>query len=91
MSDAVASGVIACASARGVRVPSQLSVIGCGDDPICRLTLPALSTIHLPYEEMATRGIAEIDRLIRFPGLPDSKQIPISVRLVERDSVAAAS
>jgi DNA-binding LacI/PurR family transcriptional regulator len=91
MSDAVASGVVACAAARGVRVPSQLSVIGCGDDPICRLTLPALTTVHLPHEEMATRGIAEIDRLIRFPGLPESKQIPIPVRLVERGSVAAAS
>jgi DNA-binding LacI/PurR family transcriptional regulator len=91
MSDAVASGVVACAAARGVRVPSQLSVIGCGDDPICRLTLPALTTVHLPHEEMATRGIAEIDRLIRFPGLPESKQIPIPVRLVERGSVAEAS
>jgi LacI family repressor for deo operon, udp, cdd, tsx, nupC, and nupG len=91
MSDAVASGVIACAAVRGVRVPSQLSVIGCGDDPVCRLTLPALTTVHLPYEEMATRGVTEIDRLIRFSGLPESKQIPVPVRLVERGSVAAAS
>jgi DNA-binding LacI/PurR family transcriptional regulator len=90
MSDAVAAGVIARAVERGVRVPSQLSVIGCGDDPVCRLTLPALTTVHLPYEEMASRGISEIDRLIRFPGLPDSKQIAIPVQLVERRSTAAA-
>jgi LacI family transcriptional regulator, galactose operon repressor len=91
MSDAVAAGVIARAVARGVRVPNQLSVIGCGDDPICRLTLPALTTVHLPYEEMALRGISEIDRLIRFPGLPDSKQVAIPVQLVERSSTAAVS
>jgi DNA-binding LacI/PurR family transcriptional regulator len=91
MSDAVAAGVIARAVARGTKVPGQLSVIGCGDDPICRLTLPALTTVHLPYEEMASRGIAEIDRLIRFPGLPESKQVTIPVRLVERHSTAAVS
>jgi DNA-binding LacI/PurR family transcriptional regulator len=90
MSDAVASGVIARAVSRGVRVPDQLSVVGCGDDPICRLTLPALTTVHLPYEEMASRGVAEIDRLIRFPGLPESKQVAIPVRLVERRSTGPA-
>lgn len=91
MSDAVAAGVIARAVARGVRVPDQLSVIGCSDDPICRLTLPALTTVHLPYEEMAARGVTEIDRLIRFPGLPESKQVALPVRLVERSSTGQAS
>jgi DNA-binding LacI/PurR family transcriptional regulator len=91
MSDAVAAGVIARAVSKGVRVPSQLSVVGCGDDPVGRLTLPAMTTVHLPYEEMAARGIAEIDRLIRFPGLPESKQVAVPVRLVERGSTGAAS
>ena len=89
MSDAVASGLIARAISRGVKVPDQLSVVGCGDDPICRLTLPALTTVHLPYEEMADRGVIEINRLIRFPGLPEARQVAISVQLVERNSTAA--
>jgi DNA-binding LacI/PurR family transcriptional regulator len=89
MSDAVAAGVIARAVARGIRVPEQLSVIGCGDDPVCGHTLPALTTVHLPYEEMAALGIAELDRAIRFPGLPEAKQVAVPVRLVERGSTAA--
>lgn len=91
MSDAVAAGVIARAVSRGIRVPEQLSVIGCGDDPICRLTLPALTTVHLPYEEMAARGVNEIDRLIRYPGLPEAKQLALPVRLIERGSTGPVS
>jgi DNA-binding LacI/PurR family transcriptional regulator len=88
MSDAVAAGVIARAVSRGVRVPDQLSVTGCGDDPACGLTLPALTSVHLPYEEMTARGINELDRLIRFPGLPEGKTITVPVQFMERASTA---
>jgi DNA-binding LacI/PurR family transcriptional regulator len=90
MSDAVAAGVIARAVARGVRVPEQLSVVGCGDDPVCGLTLPSLTSVHLPYEEMASRGVVDLDRLIRFPGLPEPKLTTVPVRFVERGSTATA-
>jgi LacI family transcriptional regulator len=78
--------VIARAISRGIRVPEQLSVIGCGDDPVCGLTLPPLTTVHLPYEEMASRGIIELDRLIRYPTLPESKQYAVPVQFIERNS-----
>lgn len=86
MSDAVAAGFIARAGSRGVRVPDQISVIGCGDDPVCGLTLPALTTIHLPYETMATRAVAEVDRIIREQDFGTERQISVPVRLMERGS-----
>lgn len=91
LSDAVAAGVIARARDRGVRVPAQLSVVGCGDDPVSELTLPGLTTVHLPYEDMAARGIAEVDRLTRFDGLPEARTIMLPVKLVERGSSGPAS
>lgn len=90
LSDAVAAGVIARARDRGVRVPAQLSVVGCGDDPVSDLTLPGLTTVHLPYEDMAARGIAEVDRLTRFDGLPEARTIMLPVKLVERGSSGPA-
>jgi DNA-binding LacI/PurR family transcriptional regulator len=86
MSDAVATGVIAYAHSKGIKVPEQLSVIGCGDDPICKFNLPPLTTVRLPYEDMATRGVADIDQLIRYTGLPEPKTSVMPVELVERGS-----
>lgn len=86
MSDAVAAGVIARAQARGLKVPGDLSVIGCSDDPLAERTLPALSTIHIPAEEMARLAISEVDRLVRAGALPDPQKRILGVRLVERES-----
>jgi DNA-binding LacI/PurR family transcriptional regulator len=90
LSDAVAAGVIAKALLRGVRVPEQLSVVGCGGDPVSESTLPALTTVHLPYEEMGQQGVSEADRLTHFDGLPESRNVTLPVRLLERDSASRA-
>ncbi len=89
MSDAVAAGVLAFARSKGISVPGQLSVVGCGDDPICKCTLPPLTTIRLPYEEMAMRAIADADQLVRYDELPPGRATVIPVDLVERGSCAA--
>ncbi len=86
LSDAVAAGVIARARDRGIRIPDQLSVVGCGGDPLGELTLPGLTTVHLPYEEMAARGLGEVDKLTRFDGMPAAQTITLPVTLLERGS-----
>ena len=91
MSDAAAAGMIARAQSRGLNVPGDLSVIGCSDDPLAERTLPALSTIHIPIEEMARLAVSEVDRLVRAadgPADPQKRIVP--VRLVERGSCGPA-
>lgn len=91
LSDAVAAGVIARARDRGIRVPEQLSVVGCGGDPLGELTLPGLTTVHLPYEDMAARGLAEVDKLTRFDGMPEAHTVTLPVSLIERGSSGPVS
>jgi DNA-binding LacI/PurR family transcriptional regulator len=86
LSDAVAAGVIARAQARGLKIPEQLSVVGCGGDPVGELTLPGLTTVQLPFEEMASRGLFEVDKLTRFDGLPEAQTITLPVKLIQRGS-----
>ncbi len=86
MSDAVAAGILARAQARGIRIPEQLSVIGCGDDPVCGFTLPALSTVCIPYESMAKLGVNAADQLIRYDLLPEPQTTVVPVQLMERSS-----
>jgi len=89
MSDAAAAGLLARAQARGVKIPGDLSVIGCSNDPLAERTLPLLSTIHLPAEEMGRVAIEEADRLVRSgpPAAPVKKVLPVS--FVERGSCGA--
>jgi LacI family transcriptional regulator len=86
--DAAAAGVIARAQARGVKVPEELSVIGCSDDALSAHLQPALSTVHLPAEAIGMTAVEETDRRVReregFPG--EAKKVLLPVKLVERAS-----
>ena len=89
--DAAAAGVIARAQARGIKVPEQLSVLGCSDDGCSTHLRPALSTVHLPAEEIGAAAVAEADRRVRekdvFPSEP--RRVLLPVKLVERESCAS--
>ncbi len=89
MSDSAALGALTRAHSRGIKVPEELSLVGCSDDRGALAVHPSLTTIHLPAEEMAEAGVQEIDRLVR-EGAPDAPQKRIlPVRLVARDSTKA--
>lgn len=51
-SDAVALGVLAALHERGVCVPDDMAVVGFDDNPLSRFTIPSLTTVRLPFEEM---------------------------------------
>jgi LacI family transcriptional regulator len=86
--DAAATGVINRAQARGIKVPVDLSVIGCSDDALSMHIQPALSTVHLPAEQIGATAFAETDRRVRerdgFPSEPAKILLP--VKLIERES-----
>ena len=49
--DTMAVGVLSALHGIGRRVPADCSVIGCDDIPLAAYTIPALTTIHLPFYE----------------------------------------
>jgi len=89
--DAAAAGVVARALSRGIKIPEELSVIGCSDDALCAHLQPPLTTVHLPAEAIGVTGATETDRRVRereaFPGPANTILLP--VKLVERASTAA--
>ena len=60
--DLMALGVLSRLSARGVRVPQDLSVVGCDDIAMAAMATPPLTTIAMPTE---TAGRTAIDLLLR--------------------------
>ncbi|MDR6215346.1 LacI family DNA-binding transcriptional regulator [Paracidovorax wautersii] len=55
-SDLMAMGVLIEAQQRGVAVPGQLAVVGCGDLPFSADFEPALTTVHLDGAAIGTRA-----------------------------------
>lgn len=84
MSDELAAGVLDAASARGIDVPGQLSVVGFDDTPTALSTAPPLTTIHQP---LAARG--ETAARLLLEGAP-SKIVEFPTKLVVRDSSGRA-
>src|SRR5207245_2681944 len=93
LNDAAAAGVLARAHSQGIKVPNELSVLGCADDSFSEYVYPALSTVHLPAGEIGAAAVQEIERRVaqKEEGLAESKKIVLPVRLVERESCAAPS
>jgi LacI family transcriptional regulator len=81
--DEMAAGVLHAAAQAGVPVPSGLSVVGFDDAPLAARTLPALTSMGVPWGDMAREAIARITA-----GTPQTEP-PLSFEadLAIRDSV----
>jgi LacI family transcriptional regulator, galactose operon repressor len=85
--DLLALAVLQACALRGIVVPDQLSVVGCGDLPFAAHASPALSTLRIPG---AAVGAAAVDQLLErlAGGAPTGRSIP--VKLVIRRSSGPA-
>jgi LacI family transcriptional regulator len=85
--DMLALGCYDALRAAGVSCPDEISIVGCNDMPFADCFHPALTTIHIPHEQL---GRAAANLLIERLSSPDSvpHQVSIRPRLVTRASSA---
>lgn len=89
--DIVAFGLISRFSARKVRVPDEMSVVGCDDIALAGMAAPPLTTVHVPKAHAAR---AAVDLLFRTLGTPAGEDVEplqrvLPTHLVVRGSTAA--
>ncbi|MDR1711454.1 MAG: LacI family transcriptional regulator [Propionibacteriaceae bacterium] len=89
-SDGCALGVMAAAREHGLRVPEDLSVIGFDDTNQARWSVPKLTTIAQPVQEIGSLAVRTMLRLISGAA-PDSPHLQLATTLVVRESTASAS
>jgi len=83
--DQMAAGVLSWAKSSGVKVPSELSVIGYDDSPIASLLTPSLTTLQNPVVEIAgPTAKAMIDKIEGRPR--QFQQTIVTPRLLIRES-----
>jgi LacI family transcriptional regulator len=88
--DNMAIGALDTIRANGLRVPEDISLVGFDDTQISSVTLPKLTTVRQPLQEMGRVAASILFRLIDGQPLEVSR-MELSTRLVVRDSTAPLS
>lgn len=84
-SDAVALGFIRGVTEAGLRVPQDLSIVGAFDLPICEASVPGLTTLRVPAEEL---GQSAVEALLATAAARTQGRREFSWLWVDRGSVA---
>jgi LacI family transcriptional regulator len=84
-SDAQAMGVYNALHARGLSIPTDMSVVGFDDVSIAELVTPALTTVRQPLAEMGRTATRMLLRLISKEPL-DSMRVELTTNLIVRAS-----
>ncbi len=83
-SDYVAIGLCRGLQESGLRVPEDAAVVGCGDLDVSAFSTPALTTLAIPYDEIAE---AVMDLMLdQLQGDATPRQVTLTHRLIVRDS-----
>lgn len=65
--DAVGLGALTRLVARGVKVPEQLSVVGCDNTLLAGLTIPPLTTVNVPRFEAGDVALSLLEQQMEAP------------------------
>ncbi len=83
--DVMAFGAMEAARDLGLRIPTDLSIIGFDDIPQAAHMHPPLSTVHQPLEEMGRSAVDLLFKYIANP-LAEIERVELSTRLILRES-----
>ncbi len=85
-SDNVAAGFIAEATAQGIKVPDEISVIGIDNLPIAEMLSPALTTIDQPKSEQGSKATNMLLKMMNGEKLSQKDSIIFEPSLIIRNS-----
>ena len=85
--DVIALGVLDEARRQGIRVPEQLSVVGFDGTDLTEQSVPRLTSVAQPLQEMGWAALRTVLRLAKGETL-ESNHVELATRLVVRDSTA---
>jgi DNA-binding LacI/PurR family transcriptional regulator len=84
--DLAAAGLMRACREQGLRIPTDLSVLGSRDLAVSMVTNPPLTSVEFPAREIGRQATAQLMRLMR--GEP-TESVSVPGRIVERASTAA--
>ena len=88
--DYLAIALIKALRLQGIKVPSEVSVIGFDNIEAASITTPQLSTINVPKEKLAEFCVRQLSHLLRCSTSVKIKHL-IAVDLIDRETVCPVS
>lgn len=88
--DILALGLVAECRARGLNVPGDLSIIGCGDTEMGQYVDPPLTTVHMPFGKMGETAAHNLIALIAGHQPPAIVVLPHQLAIRQSVNVAPA-
>ena len=89
--DTLAVGALHAAYVAGVAIPGDLSVVGFDDILLASHTVPALTTLRMPTQEIVAHGVRLAIELARDPTAPRTASVTVMPpSLIVRQSTARA-
>ena len=90
--DTIAACVLKVANELSIKVPDELSVVGMTNERMSELTVPSLTTVGIPFEEIGHAGMVALIELIESKREMEVQEITrFACTPVFRDSSATAS
>jgi LacI family transcriptional regulator len=89
--DAVAIRLMQTLSFLGKRVPEDIAVVGCDGIDSSRLSVPSLTTIHQPVEQIAEQAFMTLMSRIRNTTGGNPREILLDAPLVARSSTIGSN
>jgi LacI family transcriptional regulator len=86
-SDTIALGVLSEAGRHGVRIPEDISLIGFDGTKQGAESVPSLSSVAQPLEEMGRAALRSVLRQAHGE-FPDSHRVELATHLIVRDSTS---
>lgn len=87
--DVIALGLIRQLTARRIRIPQDISIIGVDDTLLATMSTPALTTVRIPVNSVALRAVGLALQLLRSGGATESI-VEVPTQLVIRESTGPA-
>ena len=88
--DLLAAGALKTCLTSGVRVPGEVSIVGCDDVEIARVVTPELTTVAVPARELGARAARLLIRQLEDAAFAPRAGKPLPVRLVVRGTTGPA-
>lgn len=86
LSDVIAFGLIEAARKAGLRIPTDLCIVGFDDVEASQMVNPPLTTVHQPIREKGRRAAELFVQMLRADEPPAVQHIQLPVELVVRES-----
>ena len=87
--DQLAVGAMRAALERGLRIPTDISIVGFDDTELARSIFPRLTTVRQPLAELGRTSVSLLNRLIDGQRT-EALRIELATRLVVRESTGPA-